>query len=158
MEDIIIKPRIEQWFISVIPIFVLMLGFWFGTFFVSFPYIDEFIAVTFSVLFLYLVYSYFDMIVFRKWTVTAKNIKLEYGVFFRHSEFLEIYRIIDFEEHQTFLQMIFRIKTILVLSEDKTTPRLPIFGVNKNYDLISILRPMVKEQRKENRIYEIANR
>ena len=158
MNEIILRPKISQWIISIFPVVVMMLCVWVATFFVSVPYMDEVMFLLFVVFFIYLVYSYFEMLIFRKWTVTEKNIKLEHGIFFRQAEFLEVYRIVDFKEQQSFLQMVFGIKTVIIFSEDKTTPRLPVFGIGKRYDLIGVLAPIVKEQRKENRIYEIANR
>ena len=60
MNEIILRPKISQWIISIFPVVVMMLCVWVATFFVSVPYMDEVMFLLFVVFFIYLVYSYFE--------------------------------------------------------------------------------------------------
>lgn len=93
-----------------------------------------------------------------RYVVTGEQIIYEHGVFHRQVEYLELYRVVDFNEQQTLMQQLFGLKTVSVYSGDRTTPRLDVLGVRSQTDLISELRARVYDNKKKNGIYEITNR
>lgn len=93
-----------------------------------------------------------------KFTVTDEQIIYNHGVFNRKSEFIELYRVIDFHEDVSFIQNIFDIKTVTVYSGDRTTPRLRIPGIALGYPLVQTLRERVEYNKRRKGIYEITNR
>ena len=42
-----------------------------------------------------------------KWTITRKQLKTEWGVFTRDIHYVELYRVVDYCEKQSFMQMMF---------------------------------------------------
>lgn len=90
--------------------------------------------------------------------INADQLIMEHGVFTRKSDYLELYRIVDFNEHRTLMQQIFGLKTVTIFSGDRSTPKLDIIGVKNDLDLVSVLRERVAFCKKTSGIYEITNR
>ena len=89
--------------------------------------------------------------------IESEQIVVEYGIFHRHVDYLELYRVVDYSEHQTFLQRLCGLKTVIVDSMDKSTPRLEIKGVPNKVDLVAIIRERVELNKRMRRIYEVTN-
>lgn len=113
------------------------------------------LAVT-AVIVLYLLYriGYYRSIY---WEISSTQIKSVEGLLTRNINYTELFRIIDFVERQSFLQQIIGLKDVYIISGDRTHPRLRIFGISSSVDLISIIKPLVQKQKKDNHIYEITN-
>lgn len=92
------------------------------------------------------------------YTITGEQLKKAEGVFTRDDDYIELYRVIDFAERKNLLQQFFGLKTVTIMSGDKTTPRLCIQGVKENFDLVAIIRERVEFTKTQKPIYEITNR
>nr|WP_231373103.1 PH domain-containing protein [Bacteroides sp. HPS0048] len=90
--------------------------------------------------------------------INGEQLIMEYGVFTRKSDYLELYRIVDFNENRTIMQQIFGLKTVTIFSGDRNTPKLDIIGVKNDFDLVSVLRERVAFCKKTTGVYEITNR
>lgn len=90
--------------------------------------------------------------------ITGEQIIYERGVFTRRSDFIELYRIIDFKEQRSFLQQLLGLKTVVVYSGDRTTPQLPMSGVKYRVGLVAFIRERVEYNKQRKGIYEITNR
>ena len=93
-----------------------------------------------------------------KWTITRKQLKTEWGVLTRDIHYVELYRVVDYCERQSFMQMVFGLKDIIIFSNDRTTPAQRIFGIPAGLDIIPQLKELVEQQKREYHVYEIANR
>ena len=87
-----------------------------------------------------------------------KSIVFEHGVFHREVDYQELYRVVDFNESQTFMQQLFHLKTVSIYSGDRTTPRLDIIGVPMKENLVTAIRERVETNKRRRSIYEITNR
>ena len=92
-----------------------------------------------------------------KWEITRSQIKITHGVLRRSVNYVELYRVIDYAEEQTFIQQMLGLKDVYILSSDRTEPSLRIFGIPNEIDIINQIKPLVKQARIDNHIYEIAN-
>ncbi len=90
--------------------------------------------------------------------VNGEQLIMEHGVFTRKSDYLELYRIVDFNEHRTLPQQICGLKTVTIYSGDRNNPKLVITGVKNNLDLVSLIRERVEYNKLRKGIYEITNR
>ena len=93
-----------------------------------------------------------------KFIIMDEQIVYEHGVFHKTRDFLELYRVVDFKEESSFIQQIFSLKTVVIYSGDRSTPRLDMLGLDKSDNIIPIIRERVSANRKRNSIYEITNR
>lgn len=108
------------------------------------------------VLILYLIYRYL-YITRMVYVVTSEQLKYEYGIFSCQKDFVELYRVVDYSEQRSFLQLLFGVKTISIYSGDHTHPRLDLIGIDNNLDLISIIRERVEVNKKRHNIHEFTN-
>lgn len=82
----------------------------------------------------------------------------EHGIFHRSINYMELYRIVDFYEHQNFMQQLLSLKSVTIFSMDRQTPRLELQGVSSSKDVVSIIRTGVELNKKRRLIHEITNR
>lgn len=92
-----------------------------------------------------------------RYRIGSEQLTAEHGVFQRNTGYIELYRVVDFHEHQTLLQQIFGLKTVTVLSMDKSTPRLELTGLPKRTAIVDIIRERVEFNKQRKGIYEITN-
>ena len=108
------------------------------------------------VLILYLFYRY--MYVTRTvYVITSEQLKYECGVFSCSRDFIELYRVVDYSEQRSFLQILLGIKTVSIYSGDRTHPRLDLVGIDNKLDLISTIRERVEINKKLHNIHEFTN-
>lgn len=105
-------------------------------------------------------YLLLDFVSLRKklFVLTSETLVYDRGIFYRDADFIELYRVIDFQEKHSFLQQIFGLKTVIVYSGDRTTPRLVIPGIGCREDLITLIRERVEYNKTRRGVYEITNR
>ena len=92
-----------------------------------------------------------------RYTITDQQLVYEHGVFTRNRDYVELYRVVDYDERRSFLQMILGLKTVIIHSGDRTTPKLDITGLRENADIIGALRERVAYNRSRMNIHEFAN-
>ena len=97
------------------------------------------------------------MLVNVKWLVEEETLCRIKGIFSKQTDYIEMYRITDYKENQSFLQRIMGVKTVTGYSTDRSDEVTDIPGVPADMNLIGIIRDNVEKCRKEKRIYEIAN-
>lgn len=93
-----------------------------------------------------------------KYHIGREQLMYERGLFTIKRDYIEMYRIVDYEESRNFLQMIFGLKTVTIHACDRTTPNLKIIGIPKNLDIIPAIRERCEYCKKKRGVYEIANR
>lgn|SRR5574344_814114 len=79
------------------------------------------------------------------------------GVFSRHTDYIELYRVVDYSESQTLLQKLWRVKTVCIISTDKSDSTMQMYGVKASLDIVRLIRNRVEKCKQEKRIYEITN-
>ena len=79
------------------------------------------------------------------------------GVFSRHTDYIELYRVVDYSESQTLLQKLWRVKTVSIISTDKSDSTMQMYGVKVSLDIVRLIRNRVEKCKQEKRIYEITN-
>lgn len=100
-------------------------------------------------------FVYLKRMVYR---ITGEQLIYEHGVITRNSDYVELYRVVDFAERSSLLQQLCGLKTVSVYSGDRTTPRLDIIGVGINDNLVPAIRGRVELNKRRKGIYEITNR
>ena len=90
--------------------------------------------------------------------ITSEQLIIEYGVLHRTSDYIELYRIVDFCENRDILEQLFGLKTVSVYSGDRTKPKLDIYGNRERIDAVGIIRERVEYNKQKKGVYEITNR
>ena len=149
-----LSPHWLQWMIDKLPwIAINIMGYcWYHLTPLPGPVLLLMIAMS-----LHLAYMLLYMTMTR-FTLTDEVMVYEHGVFMRQREYIELYRVIDFKEHISFLQNLAGIKTVTIYSGDRTTPVLPVPGIALDYPLVRTIRQRVEYNKRRKGIYEITNR
>ena len=92
-----------------------------------------------------------------RYTINEEQLQYEYGIFTLKRDYIELYRVVDYSEQRSFLQMFFGLKTVSIYSGDKTCPRLDVVGVRNKLDLITTIRERVEFNKKKRNIHEFTN-
>ena len=92
-----------------------------------------------------------------RYVITGEQLVYEHGVFTRSRDYIELYRIVDYDEKRSFLQLLLGLKNIVVHSGDRTMPKLRIIGICEQTDIVGCLRERVSYNRKRMNIHEFAN-
>lgn len=154
--DIIIKPHWMQFVINELHLLVLTsVGFVYAG--MEAAVLSPLVLVLSLLLSLCLAYR-FAYLCRMRYIIGNEQLIYEHGVFHREVDYLELYRVVDFNESQTFMQQLFRLKTVSIYSGDRTTPRLDIIGVAMNEKLVATIRERVETNKRRRSIYEITNR
>ena len=90
--------------------------------------------------------------------ITSEQLIIQHGVFHRSSDYIELYRIVDFSEQRDILEQLFGLKTVSIYSGDRTNPKLDIYGVMEKVDVVGIIRERVEYNKQRRGVYEITNR
>ena len=93
-----------------------------------------------------------------QYIISAEQLIVQQGVFHRTSDYIELYRIVDFSEQRDILEQFFGLKTISIYSGDRTNPKLDICGVQEKIDVVGIIRERVEYNKQIKGVYEITNR
>ena len=70
---------------------------------------------------------------------------------------MELYRVVDFQEHQSLMQQLCGLKTVCIFSTDRNTPRLDLTGMRGKNDIVPLIRGRVEYNKRKKGIYEITN-
>ena len=151
-----LKPRPGQFVINELPWLILCpLGILYGG--MEGSPLANMVAAASLLLLLLLIYRYVYLRRIRYY-IGDEQLICEHGIFHRTVNYMELYRIVDFYEHQNFMQQLFSLKSVTIFSMDKQTPRLELQGITNSKDVVSIIRAGVEFNKQRKGVYEITNR
>jgi len=87
--------------------------------------------------------------------LTTQRLRIAQGVFSRTTDELELYRIKDLSLVQPFFLRLFSLGNVVLLTSDRSTPKLTIEAVADAGDLHEKLRRLVEELRDRKRVREV---
>lgn len=151
-----LRPRTVQFFIDNWPLLTLDLCGYACAGMDGMPFMGLLLWLSVAVsLVLAYRFVYLKRMVYR---ITSEQLIYEHGVIIRSSDYVELYRVVDFGERSNLLQQFCGLKTVSVHSGDRTTPQLDIIGMGINDDLVTVIRGRVELNKRRKGIYEITNR
>lgn len=155
VRDIILRPHVGQFVIDELPLIcICMTGMVYGGM-EGMP-LGSMAAVIALFLFLVLLYRFIYLRRIR-YRVSEEQLVSEHGIFIRRVDYMELYRIVDFQEHQSLLQQLCGLKTVVILSTDRNSPKLDLIGIRCGNDIVAIIRERVEINKRKKGIYEITN-
>lgn len=154
-QTIMYRPHWHQWIISqgfmVLLFIALLMGAGWEGMTIQLPfYIGAEItglAILYGTLYLYKL----------RYIVTAEQLIVEHGILSRSSDYIELYRVVDFGERRSLMEQLLGLKTVSIYSGDRTTPRLDIRGIKERSDVVGIIRERVNYNKTIRNIYEFTN-
>lgn len=154
-QSIVLQPHRIQFVIDELPTIIVCAAGWIyggmeGRPFTAFA---VWVAVLLSLVLLY------RLIYLRRtrYYIGSEQIISKHGVLSRKTDYMEQYRIVDFVEHQSFMQQLCGLKTVRIFSTDRNTLRLDLVGIRRNLDVVRLIRERVEYNKRKKGIYEITN-
>ena len=96
--------------------------------------------------------------VFISWEIEEEKIVIRKGVISRAIDFVELYRVVDYEVKTNIVYDMFNIYNLFIYSGDRNTPSLLLYGIDEHKDILEIIRRRVELCKKKRGVYEITNR
>ena len=93
-----------------------------------------------------------------EYIVTNDQIVYLHGVVRHSTDYLELYRVVDYQQYSSLMQQIMGLKTVVIYSEDRNTPVMIITGIKQRLNVIQEIRKRVEYNKSLKRIYEISNK
>ncbi len=93
-----------------------------------------------------------------RYIITGEQILYKHGVFSYTTDYIELYRVYDYQQCRSPLQQMTGLKTVVVLANDRINPSLNILGMKNDQDIVNIIRRRVEYNKLKKNVYEIANR
>lgn len=155
IQSIVLQPHAGQFVINELPTLVLCCAGWVYGGMEGLPLtaLAVPVALLLSLILLYR-FVYLRRIRYR---IGTEQLVSEHGIIRRKVDYMELYRIVDFQEHQSLLQQLFGLKTVSIFSMDRNTPRLDLIGIRRSNDIVTLIRERVEYNKRKKGIYEITN-
>lgn len=157
--DIILRPSINYWVITNCHLIVISIAIsLFSNFFKineALQYIGSLLALSILIV---LFYRYINTLLCTKWIITEEQIHIHRGVFAKCVDYIELYRVCDYQERKSFIQALINNTNIYIYSGDKSTPVLAIKGIRAGTNILKEIRHRVETQKQRKSIYEFTNR
>ena len=154
-ENMTLRPALGQFVIENGSLLILTPMVGIAAVFFPTPYRWILIALT-AITVAYLLYRH-EYISSMKYHVGEEQLMIQHGVMSLRRDYVEMYRIVDYDETRSVLERLFGIKTVTVYSGDKTAPELKIRGVKNSLDLVSAIRERVEYNKQRKGVREITN-
>lgn len=97
-------------------------------------------------------YLYFLSI---KFIITEERVISEIGFFNTKIDYLEMYRIYDYQMNRSLLQKVLNLMNVDLITRDITNPILKLHGISYNSTLVDEIRNRVEHSKKINNILEL---
>ena len=78
-----------------------------------------------------------------EYVITGEQLIYRHGVLFHSADYMELYRIVDYQESRTPVQQLTGLKNILLLSGDRSLPRLRMVGIRGSSRILDEIRARV---------------
>ena len=87
--------------------------------------------------------------------ITTERLQITEGVFDRHTEELELYRVRDFSMTQPFLMRLFGLGNITLVTSDRSHPQVVLSAIKNPEEVREHLRTHVERMRQVKRVREL---
>lgn len=153
---IALRPHLLQYIINEFPFIALAIASLWVSVFCNFRWHEYFIYVA-LVLIAYLLVSILQ-IIRTEYVITSEQIIVLHGVISHSTDYVELYRVVDYKQHRSLWQQILGLKTVTIYSGDRNNPILNMIGIKESVDIVAEIRMRVEYNKKRKSIYEITNR
>lgn len=157
--DLILKPQFNYWFFKCFHLlFLAVLLLLLSNYFKGYDILRYIGCILSFVLLIIIFYKYVNILLCTKWKITAEQIEIYKGVFSKSVNYIELYRVNDYQEKKSFIQALMNNSNVCIYSGDKSNPVLEITGIAKGTEVIKLIRERVELQKSTKHIYEFTNK
>lgn len=151
-----LHPHWSQFFIDQSLTIIVCIVLTWAYFFADFNY-HQYLGYPWVVALVYLIYQaiYLSR---TEYLITGEQLILLHGVVSHSTDYIELYRVIDYQQHQSAIQQIVGLKNVTIYSGDRNNPKVDLIGMRATYDVVGVIRLRVEYNKRRKGVYEITNR
>jgi len=90
-----------------------------------------------------------------RYEITPEELEYHSGIFNRKHEYIELYRVKDFEINRPLIYRLFGRGNLILYTSDKTTPEFWLHAIREPEETYTILRAFVERNRRLKHVYEV---
>lgn len=155
-KTIALHPHLLQYVINEVPaFFIAIISYWIYSC-CSFMWHEYFLLVTLLTI-LYLIGRFLSLIR-TEYIISGEQLIILQGVLTQSTNYVELYRVVDYQEHRSIMQQLVGLKTVSIYSGDRNNPVVNIIGIKANIALVAEIRVRVEYNKRRKGIYEVTNR
>lgn len=155
-DTIIIRPCLAQYIINDLWMICIVLVLA-CAYTLHIAYVSNICLLLVILVQLLMVYRFGCMLTIR-YILTQEQLIFQHGIINHSTEYMELYRVVDYKQNRSLAQQLFGLKTVVIMSGDRTMPELDIIGVKDYENVVGVIRERVEFNKKRKGIYEITNR
>ena len=155
--EIMIRPHWKQYILCQSPVFLLCVIIGVGCLCVSGGIVRNILLIALLTAAAVLSYRMADMLR-TVYVITDEQILYRHGVLDHTTDYMELYRVYDYQQHRSLLQQMTGLKTVTIMSSDKNISQLDMKGISEEIDAVGIIRQRVEYNKANKHVYEIGNR
>lgn len=93
-----------------------------------------------------------------EYVITSDQIIYLHGIINHETDYMELYRVIDYQQHRSLMQQLTGLKTVIIFSGDRNTPVMHLVGMKEEVDVVKEIRKRVEYNKLNKHVYEITNK
>lgn len=156
--DIKIRPSGRQFWAENFPLWAVGVLLLISN---SVPYVSHklWMIISTVIFLLLLLYACYRWVWLRSfvWIIGQETITQRSGIVAVVTDHIELYRVIDYQENQSFHQRLLGIKNVVLVTTDKLNGIVIIKGLPTSSRLMNVIRQRVEICKTKKRIYEVTN-
>jgi uncharacterized membrane protein YdbT with pleckstrin-like domain len=90
-----------------------------------------------------------------RYEITTGELRHTHGILRRRHDYIELYRIKDFQVDRPLVYRFFNMGNLIVYTSDKTSPVFRLEAINRPEEIYTILRERVEQNRREKHVFEV---
>ncbi len=90
-----------------------------------------------------------------RYEISPEELEYHSGIFYRKHEYIELYRVKDYQVDRPLLYRIFGLGNLIINTSDKTIPVFRMKAIRNPEDIYTVLRAFVERNRREKHVYEV---
>lgn len=87
--------------------------------------------------------------------ISPEEFRYYFGILHRRHEFIESYRVKDYQIDRPFIYRIFGLGNLTIYTSDKTTPVFKMEAIKTPQEIYKTLRGLVEQNRREKHVFEV---
>lgn len=154
---IILKPTFRYWLLTnlvwllILSLLCLVVIFW------ELPYLLRFLSGCLFIVFILSVAWNYLVLYNITYIIETEQIIIKHGVFHRFTDYLEMYRIYDYQKKRNVIEVAFGLMNVVLITRDAGHPQVVFRGITNSEDVIPVIRERVETEKMRKRIVEFNN-
>ena len=143
MDNITLRPHWMQYALCEMPLIMLsFIAAGITIYFYDSKYEKYMELIT---LFIWVILLYRILYIRRiKYIITDQQILYQHGIITYTTDYLELYRVFDYQQARSPMQQLVGLKTIYIMVADRNTPVLEMIGIENKNNIITVIRDRVE--------------